>query len=69
MRMDLSKKMIKSFHSLINVFVVFSLIKQVNIAISASSITFMNHSSIVGISESFHLCAYNRLAANSFLNS
>lgn len=35
--------------------------KTVNFAISSSSIIFINYSSIMGVSESFHFCAYSSL--------
>lgn len=56
------KKSIRSSQSAINVDIVFPLIRKVNVAISASSIIFTNHPSIVGNAEFFHLCAYNNIA-------
>lgn len=47
-----SKKSLGSFQLLINVVIVFSLIRQINFAISVNPVIFTSHSSIVSISSS-----------------
>lgn len=43
----------------------FFLIRQVILAISASSIIFTNHFSVIGIASSFHFCPYSNLVTLS----